>query len=366
PVMLFTMDRDGVFTLSEGKGLETLGLQPGQAVGQSALEMYAEFPEIAADVREVLRGRGQVTVRDVGDYVYETTFKPLFDDDGTPDGALGIVLDITDRVRAERKLRQLTTDLEQRVERRTAELAKANDELTKLDRLKTQFIADVSHEFRTPITSLNSRLWLLERASPEDVPRHVSLLKQQVELLKELIESVLNISRLELGGIERLTFAPLDINDLVWREMTVQVPIAEAQGLLMIFEPDSNLPPVRGDASQLAHVISNLLSNALRYTPAGQVLVSTACPNGTPHAKLEICDTGMGIPADELPQLFERFFRATNARQSEQPGTGLGLSIVKEIVDLHAGHVEVESTVGIGSIFRVYLPVWETSAEPVK
>jgi signal transduction histidine kinase len=132
--------------------------------------------------------------------------------------------------------------------------------------------------------------------------------------------------------------------------------LAEASNLRLVYEPDLELPAVRGEENQLARVITNLVSNAIRYTFVGEVCVRTFTSNH--RVCLEVKDTGIGIDAEDKPHLFERFYRGQRVRQSKIHGTGLGLAIVKEIVDLHEGWVTVQSEVGKGSTFQVWLPVY--------
>jgi two-component system, OmpR family, sensor histidine kinase BaeS len=132
-------------------------------------------------------------------------------------------------------------------------------------------------------------------------------------------------------------------------------PRAEADGLLLTFEPASPLPPVRADANQVAQVVTNLIANALSYTEVGYVQVSTYVEND--YVCLCVADSGSGIAPDDLPHVFERFYRGQHVLKNDVPGTGLGLSIVKEIVDLHEGRIEVDSQPDHGTTFRVWLPV---------
>jgi signal transduction histidine kinase len=131
----------------------------------------------------------------------------------------------------------------------------------------------------------------------------------------------------------------------------------------LIFDPDPDLPEIRGEPNQLARVVSNLLSNAIRYTSSGWIKVSTYQVDGNFHeiSNQSVCvqveDSGMGISNDDLHHIFERFYRGRNVAQAKFPGTGLGLAIAKEIVDMHSGFIEVESQMEKGSCFRIWLPV---------
>jgi signal transduction histidine kinase len=131
--------------------------------------------------------------------------------------------------------------------------------------------------------------------------------------------------------------------------------VAEAAGIRLAFEPEPDLPLIYAEQSQIARMVTNLVSNAIRYTPEGHVSLQTCYTNG--KVCLIVQDTGVGIEPKDLPHVFERFYRGQNVRQSGIPGTGLGLAIVKEIVSLHEGMIDIESVVGKGTTFRIWLPV---------
>jgi signal transduction histidine kinase len=241
---------------------------------------------------------------------------------------------------------------------RTAELAAANERLTELDRLKSKFIADVSHELRTPLAVLNTRVYLLENGLPEKRAEYLIGLRGQIERLTQFVNTILDLSRLELGR-GRIEFAPVSLNDVVDQVTVALAPRAEASGLRLTMHCADLLPPVRGEFNQLAQVATNLIANAINYTANGRIEVSTGLEGE--QVCLQVQDTGMGITPDDIPHLFERFYRGERAGQSQIAGSGLGLSIVKEIIDLHNGTIEVESEVGKGTTFKVLLPVWENS-----
>jgi NtrC-family two-component system sensor histidine kinase KinB len=251
--------------------------------------------------------------------------------------------------------------------------------LKELDRLKSQFVSNVSHELKTPLGNIKMYLALLEQGKPEKRERYKVVLRQEVEHLEDLITDLLDLSRLETGTV-RANKEALLLNEVVERVQLSLHPRAEEHKIALGCATFPDLPPTFADGDQIQQVVTNLLSNAINYTPAGgQVCVSTGVwhlnqegwqvsgevpppgrlnvePPGARWAVLCVADTGKGISADDLPRIFDRFFRG-QAEHSEVPGTGLGLSIVKEILELHDGHVYVESQVGEGSTFVVLLPV---------
>jgi signal transduction histidine kinase/DNA-binding response OmpR family regulator len=247
------------------------------------------------------------------------------------------------------------TELEQRVAERTRELEEANAQLQELDRLKSKFVSDVSHELRTPVTNIDLYLHLLDQ-KPGRSAHYLAVLKEQTERLGRLIEDFLNLSRLDLGK-DKIEFAPVDLNEVIAQVIAAHQPRAETAGLELILENSVKLPAVWGEQNQLAQVVTNLLANAINYTPAGQVWVRAYPSADRGQICLEVQDTGMGIEDQDLPHIFERFYRGRRVGSSNIPGTGLGLAIVKEIVDLHEGEIEVKSQTNQGSTFRVWLPV---------
>ncbi len=261
--------------------------------------------------------------------------------------------DITERKHLEQALIVERDLLEQRVVERTQALAAANARLQELDRLKSQFVSDVSHELRTPVTSLMLYLGLLERSGPHQQPHYLVNAKQQASRMKQLIEDILDLSRLEQDKAD-LALAPVDLNAVLEQALVAHMPHATDARLNISINLAADLPPARGDAHRLLQVATNLIANAVNYTSAGEVCIRSF--QATDRVGFEVRDTGMGITPEDMPHLFERFYRGQRASQSSVRGTGLGLSIVKEIVNWLDGEVEVRSEVNMGSTFTVWLP----------
>lgn len=259
----------------------------------------------------------------------------------------------------QQQTRHHAEDLERGVAERTRELAEANERLTELDRLKSKFVSDVSHELRTPIANLKLYIDLLERGRPAKQAQYVVVLQQQIRRVANLVDDILDLSRLESRKQQGITFGPVELNEVVAQVVTAHQPRAEAAALTLAFAQSRDLPAVRGDANQLAQVVSNLVANALNYTSEGTVQVETVRRDD--QVGLFVIDTGRGIAAEDLPYIFERFYRGRPTQQADVPGTGLGLAIVQEIVELHQGRIEVTSRVEQGTTFRVWLPIYRTA-----
>ena len=229
--------------------------------------------------------------------------------------------------------------------------------LRELDRLKTRFVSNVSHELRTPISNIKLYLALLERGKPEKRARYMEVLRQESTRLQTLIENLLDLSRLDAGRTQVIP-RPVNLQDLLANLIEVHRQTAAAKDLHLEAQ-FSKVPPANGDRNQITQVLTNLIANAMSYTPSGgeiTIQMGTAEAKGRQYVTIAVADTGIGIPPDELPHIFDRFFRGEHVRTLSVPGTGLGLAIVQEIVELHQGRIEVQSEVGQGSTFTVWLP----------
>jgi signal transduction histidine kinase len=261
------------------------------------------------------------------------------------------------RVALFEELEQYAAELELRVSERTHELAEANQQLRELDRLKSKFVSMVSHELRAPISNLKLYMTLLQRGKQEKRTHYEGHLQTSVERLGQLVEDILSLSRVEISHYQPRELEPTDLNAVINQIVNVHQPQAESAGLRLTFQGEQDIPLVPGDYNQLSQLVTNLIVNSLRYTQRGSINVSTASPNGRDYVLLAVEDTGIGILPDDLPHVFERFYRGNHRQTTEIPGTGLGLAIVKEIVDIHQGEINVESLVDVGTRFTVSLPV---------
>ncbi len=244
------------------------------------------------------------------------------------------------------------------LERQTQELSSANEKLKSLDRLKSKFVSDVTHELRTPISNLTIYMEMLRLGKAERQERYIKVLEEEINRLAQLVQDVLDLTRMELGT-RKTEFHWIDFNQVIDQVFIANHLRAEVKGLKMAFEPAAYMPPLWADASQLKQVATNLIGNAVNYTPKGEIKIRTLYDAGQKHAVLQVEDTGMGIHVEDLPHIFERFYRGAQASQSSIPGTGLGLSITKEIVETHKGRIEIASQLGSGSTFTIFLPVMD-------
>ena len=229
-------------------------------------------------------------------------------------------------------------------------------ELRRLERVRRDFVANASHELRTPIANIRATAETLLHA-PGDaqlIQRFLPPLISEAERLSRLVSDLLDLARVEAS--ETVTRAPVELNNLVGNVVDSLRDKAARNGVDIAWQSDENAPIVSGDAAALEQVAFNLLDNALSYTPRGGQVALKLREKEAGAAILEVSDSGIGIPADDLPRVFERFYRVDKARSRSEGGTGLGLAIVKHIVENHGGHVEVDSEENKGTTFRVELP----------
>jgi two-component system OmpR family sensor kinase len=240
------------------------------------------------------------------------------------------------------------------------EVAKAfNETLSRLENSvgqMKQFTASISHELRTPLTTLRgeAEIALLQARSVEDYRRVLASQLEEFNKLSHMIDQLLILASAEAGEIQ-WTERSVDLAALVGSLAEQLEPVATAKKITLVTNAQPNVS-VRGDTSWIERVILNLLDNAIKFTPdGGQVRISVAAENG--EAALRVEDTGIGIPPEALPHIFERFYRAEPSRSKQVEGVGLGLALVKWIVDRHRGRIQVESQPGAGSTFTVWLPL---------
>jgi signal transduction histidine kinase len=226
-----------------------------------------------------------------------------------------------------------------------------------LERLKDEFVATVSHELRTPLTSMMGFLEMLRDGDAgdltEDQARFLTIVYRNSQRLQRLVGDLLFVARLDANGLE-LELGEVEVDDVV-RDITESTTaLVRSRDLDLVFVPGA-VPPLEGDAERVAQVVTNLISNAVKFTPPGGRVVARTFADGD-RAVVEVEDTGVGIPEAEQSHLFERFFRSSTATEQAIPGTGLGLVIAKAIVEAHGGRIRVRSESGVGTCFRVELP----------
>lgn len=247
--------------------------------------------------------------------------------------------------------------LHQQVRRHAEELAAALERQKELDRLKDEFIQNVSHELRSPLALIRGYAEMLVDGElgelQADLRKPVSTIARRSQMLSELVEDITLILEAKTRPLEK---EPVLLDRVVKEAVEDFYVAAEEAGLDLRVECAPDLPPVLGSLIYLRRVIDNLVGNAIKFTPPGGSIAVRVWQTGD-WVALEVKDTGIGIPSDQLGRIFERFYQVDGSARRRYGGVGLGLALVKEITDLHGGQVAVESQVGVGSTFTVMFPV---------
>ena len=268
-----------------------------------------------------------------------------------------------DNAQAYQDLEELTRTLEHRVQDRTRELQVANEKLQELDRLKSAFVSIVSHELRTPMTSIKgyveNMLDGLTGGLTERQAYYLGRVKFNVERLTRMINDLLDLSRIEAGRVE-LARVPLPISELIPEIVESLQPVAQAKSISIQHRHQGAPVEISGDRDKLHQILTNLIQNAVKFTPSGGQISIETKPVAGGLVQFCVADTGCGISPDEQGRIFERFYRGETI-QVDQRGAGLGLPITKSLVELHGGSIWVESVLGQGSRFYFTIPIASSS-----
>jgi len=230
-------------------------------------------------------------------------------------------------------------------------------ELKKLEKIRSEFVANVSHELKTPLTAIKGFVETLKtsvRDDPAAVERFLDIIDKQTHRLENLVNDLLILSAIESREV-KMNIVPEPLIRSVHTVLALDKKIIEEKGHQVTVDIPVDLPKVLVDRKRIEQVFLNLLDNAVKFTPPGGK-ISIQARLEKPFVRVEVIDNGVGIPAEHLSRVFERFYRVDRARSREAGGTGLGLAIVRHIVLAHRGKVEVESTADLGSTFRIFLP----------
>ena len=263
-----------------------------------------------------------------------------------------------ENTRLYRKIWKSRQELETRVKQRTKELARANEELKKLDQMKSDFVSAVSHELRTPLTSIKGYASILideklGKLNPGQKER-LGKIDKHSNSLTNLINSLLDISRIESGRID-MEIKQLGVKDVIEGVIDILNPQLEQKGLALSIDVSSGLNYIRADKNQLERVLINLLGNAIKFTPDNGKMTVTVSDKGD-CVQTDVTDTGIGISPADLGKIFDEFYRVDNSVNAQRKGTGLGLALVKRIIKAHKGRIWVESKLGKGTTFSFTLP----------
>jgi PAS domain S-box-containing protein len=351
---VFVKDAEGRYLLINPAGASALGRRSAaEVVGRTDAELLpaAAATAVAEQERRVVDESAARTFEYAvpdpsGTRIFSVTATPHRDASGRAIGVIGVSRDITERKRMDEEKAALLADAQRA--RREAEAA---------NRTKDEFLATLSHELRTPLTSIVGWTKMLRsgQLDPETSVRAIETIDRNARLQTRLIADVLDLSRIVSGKL-RLNLSPLELPAIVDAALDIVRPVAEAKGVTLRKAIDAYQCPVSGDADRLQQVVWNLLSNAIKFTPrGGAVEVRLSCQSA--EAEIAVSDTGIGISAELLPHVFERFRQGDASSTRSYGGLGLGLAIARHLMELHGGRIEAESPgLGKGATFRLRLP----------
>lgn len=269
---------------------------------------------------------------------------PMYDYTGAYVGAMAMITDISDRKRALMREQELAFERER-------------------SKMMHSFISTVSHDFRTPLAILNTSMYLLRRITdPQKREERLNLIETQVNRLTVLLDAFTEVAQISDGSNN--LFMVVEINEMVSQVVEMYQEAASRKQQQLTFTPAVNLPVVQGVPEHLQRVLREVLDNAVFYTPEGGQISVQTCSEAS-QVIIEVKDNGIGIDPEDMPHIFDYFYRADRSRQTTSGGPGLGLSIARSIIENHKGSIEVTSAPGHGSTFRICLPIGQpTYAEP--
>ena len=358
--LVFVIDKNGDFlSYFQPPGKNPLSATPEFFLGQS---FHHILPQHVSDLIDAALERAknsntpqqfEYSLKSIRTtYWFNAKLTLRKDSRGNYQGATIVVRDITEIKNAAELLRSYNSELEKRVQERTAELTKANERLRELDRLRTKLIDDLTHELRTPITNFKLYLDLMHRNKDSGkFEKYHNVLVAHTCRLEQLIEDIVKYSQLQYNNSH---FTLIDLNQVALQVTDWHQPQAQLAGLQLIIETNTTDALCWGKEQQLVTMLTNLVKNAIIYTPEGSVVVRTW--HEGEFIPIEVEDTGIGIAEEEIEYIFSRFYRGNKVGQLIIPGSGIGLALTKEIVLHHQGEIQVKSQLGEGTVFHITLP----------
>jgi PAS domain S-box-containing protein len=363
PAMKWMKDENGRYTYLNKRVREIADADTDQWLGRNGSELFgAEQAELVRekDLQVIVRNEPIEIVERMqvrGETRFWNTIRFPFT---APDGRRfvgGMAFDITALRETEEQLREATADLELKVRERTAELEVAKDRAEAAGRAKSDFLASMSHELRTPLNGIIGFTEFLVDGKPGPLnakqTEYLGDVLTSGRHLLQLINDLLDLAKVDAGKM-RMYAEPFGIVNAIEEVRAVMRPLAEQQNVAIAVSIEPPLDVVTLDAQKFKQVLYNLVSNAVKFTPAGGRVIISAAAIDESRFTLSIADTGIGIKAEDLARLFNDFEQLDDARR--HGGTGLGLALTRRLVELHGGSISVASELGKGSTFTVVLP----------
>ena len=369
---VYAYDREGRCLLMNEACARLVGCPRDAAVGRTRDEFMSGADVVlnnAADERVLQGGAAVVAEEVVGEGAGQRTFLsvryPLRDLGGEIYGVGAVSTEITELRRAQKEVTDANQRLEETVALRTQQLIAARDRAEQADRAKTAFLSTVSHELRTPLNSMIgfTDIVLQELAGPlnDEQKRQLAIVQESSRMLLGLINEMLDLSRIEAGRLQ-LTLAPFDLAELLRKRVDAFAPLIAQKSLALECEIDPHLASMTSDAQRVAQIVTNLLSNATKFTRQGGIALRARQVGAA--ATIEVRDTGPGIAQEDLELLFKPFVQVGEAQRTHREGTGLGLVISRHLARALGGDIQVESDPGQGTCFIVTLPLQAPARPP--
>jgi PAS domain S-box-containing protein len=366
-IILMNREAERLFDIPPATGLRSRRRQDVRANDTKFSSFISDFALSPDPTREA---QFNLSEPEAGkEFPAEVVSGKVLNDHGEMTAIVSVVHDLTKAVENERlasELGKLNESLEDRIREATLELEERNrqlewqrQELERAYRLKSQFLASMSHELRTPINALLGYTSLMRDQIYGELNRRqeeaLSRMYTASQHLLELVNDILDLAKIEAGKMP-VNIEPVDVRTII-REVSQTIePMVRRKNLEYVVDFDPALPIVQTDLTKVKQVVLNLLSNAVKFTHEGSVCVSTRPAQSGDGVLIEVRDTGIGIREDDLANIFEDFRQVDQSSTREYGGTGLGLSISKKLLHLLGGTVRVESKLGAGSRFTVWLP----------
>ena len=352
---------EGARSIAEGNFDQDLGVQSSDEIGELTLHMTDGVAAFTTDGR--LIHMNPATENLLGVRMQDgLTFDEMFEDlemVGSDETAMRTFL--TSEITRRGRVLSVTLAPYGALDGKGGVIAVLHDitEQRRLDDARREFVANVSHELRTPLTNIRSYTETLLDAAG-DIPldtekQFLGVISSESERMARIVTDLLTLSRLDYGRME-LRMTRFSLSALLHKVADAMKFTAEDSGHELTVDAPDSLPEITGDRERIEQVVVNILSNAVKYTPSGGHIRLAACEGEKNTVRITVQDDGIGIPAEDVPRLFERFYRVDKARSRAAGGTGLGLAIAKEIVEKHGGHIELESEYGKGTTVHITLP----------
>lgn len=380
PVLMAYVDEEQRYRLANQKYWEWLDIDPDQVIGKTIRDVVGEalYATLEPHIAKVLTGQVATftltAAMPKAQLEVVAHYLPHINENGVVEGFFIMVEDVSARKKLEQErdaalnqLQQYAGDLEKRVAERTQALAETNLTLQKLSKMKDEFLAGISHELRSPLTTiLISSETLQEGVYGELVPKQQKMIQHindSANHLLSLINDILDVAKIEAGKMT-VELSPVSPLEMCQSCFNLSKEIAQKKGVKLHYQCDSDVAAITADNRRLKQILLNLLSNAIKFTPkGGEVGLEFNADKENQQVSFSVWDTGIGIAEEMTQNLFQPFVQIDSSLSRQFPGTGLGLALVRRLTEIHGGSVHLETQEGEGSRFTVTLP-WRAMVTP--